>query len=277
MESSPPPKRTIFFVSDRTGITSETLGQSLLTQFDVEFDQVTLPFVDNPERAKKAIEQINLTAQESQLRPVIFSTVVQDDVRNLLKTANAAFFDFFDQFIAPLELELGVKSSHAIGRSHGVGDRRVYDVRINAMNYALSHDDGQTVRHYEKADVVVVGVSRTGKTPVSIYLALQYGIYAANYPLTEDDLMDGRLPKFLQPFRDKLFGLTIQPDRLQSIRQERRPNSRYSSLAQCQVEIMRAEALFRKEKIPCVNSTTMSIEEMATTILQETRLRRRTF
>ncbi|MEX0732921.1 MAG: pyruvate, water dikinase regulatory protein [Aquisalimonadaceae bacterium] len=275
MASNPDEKRTIFIISDRTGITAETLGHSLLTQFDLEFEQVTLPFVDDLDRARKAVEQINRVMLEGGPKPIIFSTVVHDDVRQMMKSANAAFFDFFDAFIAPLEMELGAKSSHAIGMSHGVGNRQLYDVRIDAMNYALNHDDGQTIHHYDRADIIIIGVSRTGKTPVSIYLALQYGIYAANYPLTEDDLMESRLPKFLHPYRAKLFGLSIQPERLQSIRQKRRPNSRYASLAQCQMEIMRAEALFSRERIPCVNSTTVSIEEIATTILHGTNLKRR--
>lgn len=273
--TTPTDKRTIFFISDRTGITAETLGQSLLTQFELDFEPVTLPFVDDLNRARFAIEQINQVMLRGGPKPVIFSTVVQDDVRELLKTANGAFFDFFDTFIAPLESELGIKSLHAIGLSHGVGNRQRYDVRIDAMNYALNHDDGQTVRQYDEADIIILGVSRTGKTPVSIYLALQYGIYAANYPLTEEDLLDGRLPAFLQPFRNKLYGLSIASERLQSIRQQRRPDSRYASLAQCQMEVMRAEALFRREKIPSANSTTISIEEIATTILHGTNLKRR--
>lgn len=275
MEPIPTEKRTVFFISDRTGITAETLGHSLLTQFELEFEQVTMPFVDNLDRARKAVEQINQVMVRGGPKPIIFSTVVHDNVRELMKSANAAFFDFFDAFISPLETELNTKSSHAIGMSHGVGNRQRYDVRIDAMNYALSHDDGQTIHHYNKADIIILGVSRTGKTPVSIYMALQYGIYAANYPLTEEDLMGGRLPKFLQPFQERLYGLSILPDRLHGIRHERRPNSRYASLAQCQMEVMRAEALFRRERIPFVNSTTVSIEEIATTILHGTNLKRR--
>lgn len=273
----PRPRRTVFFVSDRTGITAETLGHSLLTQFDVDFEQVTLPFVDNPERARKVVEQINRLSSQGEQRPVMFSTVVQDDVRELLRGANAAFFDFFDAFIAPLEQELGVRSSHTVGQAHGVGDTKEYSARIDAMNFALNHDDGITTRQYDKADLIIVGVSRTGKTPVSIYLAMQHGIFAANYPLTEEDLMTGRLPDILKPYRNKLFGLTIRPERLQSIRSERRPNSRYASLQQCQMEVMRAEAMFARERIEFVNSTNVSIEEIATTIVHQCGLKRRVY
>lgn len=270
-------KRTVFFISDRTGITAETLGHSLLTQFDVELDQVTLPFVDDVQRAQKAVEQINQVATETGYRPIVFSTVVKSDVRDHLRQCHATFFDFFDTFVAPLERELGVPSSHAIGQAHGRGDDRLYDVRIDAMNFALNNDDGGATRQYDKADVIIIGVSRTGKTPVSIYLALQYGIYAANYPLTDDDLLDGRLPPVLRNHRRKLYGLSIKADRLREIRQERRPNTVYSSLQQCQMEVARAEGLLRRESIPFVNTTSISIEEIATTMIHETRLKRRLF
>ncbi|MCP1676233.1 regulator of PEP synthase PpsR (kinase-PPPase family) [Natronocella acetinitrilica] len=268
-------KRTVFYISDRTGITAETLGQSLMTQFDIDFEQVTLPFVDSVERAEKVVEQINRLAVSGAPRPIVFSTVVQDDVREYLRKSSAAFFDFFDAFIAPLESELAVKSSHAIGQAHGVGNRQNYDVRIDAINYALSHDDGATTRHYDRADIIIIGVSRTGKTPVSLYLALQYGIFAANYPLTEDDIMESGLPRLLQPFRQKLYGLSIAADRLRAIRNERRPNSRYASIQQCQLEVLRAEGLFGQNKIPFLNSTSKSIEEIASTIIHAFGLRRR--
>jgi len=270
-------KRTVFFISDRTGITAETLGHSLLTQFDLELEQVTLPFVDDVARAQRAVEQINQAATATGAKPLVFSTVVKADVRDHLRQGHATFFDFFDTFISPLERELGVPSSHAIGQAHGRGDDRLYDVRIDAMNFALNNDDGVSTHQYKDADVVIVGVSRTGKTPVSIYLALQYGIYAGNYPLTDEDLLDGRLPQGLRKHRRKLYGLSIHPERLTEIRQERRPNSTYASFQQCQMEVARAEGLFKRESIPYVNSTSISIEEIATTIIHEGRLKRRLY
>jgi len=270
-------KRTVFFISDRTGITAETLGHSLLTQFEVELEQVTLPFVDNPERARLALRHIEDANRASGERSIVFSTVIDGEVRAILRSADAVMFDFFETFIEPLEQELKMPSSHMVGRSHGMVDNTMYDVRIDAMNYALNHDDGVTTHHYSQADVILVGVSRTGKTPACIYLALQYGVYAANYPLTEEDLVRPGLPRLLEPHRAKLYGLTIKPERLERIRGQRRPNSRYASLRQCQYEIARAETMFRREKIPYINTTSMSIEEIATTILHDRKLKRRLY
>jgi [pyruvate, water dikinase]-phosphate phosphotransferase / [pyruvate, water dikinase] kinase len=275
-ESEKRPVRTVYFVSDRTGITAETLGHSLLTQFDgIEFKPVTVPFIGTPDKAREAVERINRTAREEGHRPLVFSTMITDEVREIVQTADCLYLDFFDAFIGPLERELGVPSSHASGRAHGVHDRETYTRRIEAMNYALANDDGVTTRHYHRADVVLVGVSRSGKTPTCLYLALHYGVYAANYPLTEDDLEDGKLPPSLAKHKDKLFGLTIDPVRLQSIRNERRPDSRYSSTRQVHYEIKEAETLFRRYSIPFFNSTHSSVEEIATTVLHSQGLQRR--
>lgn len=271
-----PEARSVFFVSDGTGITAETLGHSLLTQFDLPANPVSLPFTNSPEAVDAAIERIE-QAGMSGLRPIVFSTIIDAGLRNRLRRANAVIFDFFDTFIAPLESELGMESSHTIGRSHGIADPGAYNLRIDAMNYALSHDDGATVRHYAQADVILVGVSRSGKTPTCLYLALHYGIFAANYPLTDDDLLSGRLPEVLRAHRQKLYALTIRPERLAQIRAERRPGSRYASLRQCQYETARAEGLFHQEKLPQSDTTTMSIEELAATIIQTCALPRRLY
>lgn len=270
-------KRTVFFLSDRTGITAETLGHSLLTQFDgAEFNQVTLPFIDSPERAREAVERINRTARETGEKPLLFSTLINDDVRDIVNhEAEGLLLDFFDAFIGPLERELDMKSTHTAGRAHGVADRATYTARIDAVNFALANDDGVTTRNYSKADLILVGVSRSGKTPTCLYMALQYGVNAANYPLTEEELDKGRLPKTLLEYKSKLYGLTIEPRRLQQIRTERRPDSKYASTHQVRFEIGEAEAMFRKARIPHINTTNASIEEIATTILHETGIKRR--
>lgn len=270
-------QRTVFFVSDRTGITAETLGRSMMTQFDgVNFHFTRLPFLDNQEKMAEAITRINAVMEEEGIRPIIFSTLVNTELlEQMRRDCKGLLLDFFDAFNAPLEAELGIKASHVMGRSHGMGNFANYTARIEALNFALNNDDGVTTRNYHAADIILIGVSRSGKTPTSLFLALQFGIHAANYPITEEDLQTRSLPEALQPFRDKLFGLTIDPDRLHQIRNERRPNSRYSNSGQCQKEVEAVESLYRKEGIRFLNTTHMSIEEIATTILQAAGLKRR--
>ena len=220
------PNRTVFFVSDQTGVTAETMGHSLLTQFEgLALRTVTLPFIDSPEKAVEARERINATSEADGELAIVFSTLIQDPLRVEVQAANAVFLDFFDAFIGQLEAAFGVKSSHAAGRAHGMTNSEGYAARINATNFALANDDGAQTRDYGRADVVLVGVSRSGKTPTGLYLALHYGINAANYPLTDEDLESGRLPSALAAVRAKLYGLTIEPERLQQIRHERRYDS----------------------------------------------------
>lgn len=266
-------KRSVFFVSDRTGITAENLGRSLLSQFEgMEFKRIRLPFLDNPEKARAAVVQINAAALADGQRPLVFSTLILPEARNIIEQSEALILDLFEMFIVPLEAELGQSSSHAIGRSHAAGMN--YSARMDAVNYALSHDDGGISRELNRADIVLVGVSRCGKTPTSLYLALQFGIYAANYPLVPEDFSGADIPAALKPLRNKLYGLTIRAERLQQIRTERAPNSRYASLENCQTEIKQAESLMRQFNIPFLDVTTMSVEEIATTILHQTGIKK---
>ncbi len=261
-------QRRVFFISDRTAITAETLGNSLLTQFEtVSFITHTERYVDSAEKATDIVAKINRYADEDQVPPLVFCTLLDTTVQTILRTCRGVMLDFFEAFIVPLERELQVSSNHTVGRSHGMNDIREYSERIDAINFTLNHDDGSTVSHLQDADIILVGISRTGKTPTCLYLSLHYGIRAANFPLTEDDLEQLRLPQSLEPFKHKLFGLTLDAKRLQQIRQERLPNSRYASLAQCEYEIRQAEALFRKFNVPYVRSTLKSIEEIATGII----------
>jgi regulator of PEP synthase PpsR (kinase-PPPase family) len=269
-------KRTVFFVSDQTGVTAETLGHSLLTQFSgTEYHPVTLPFVSNLDHAALAVARINAVAAESPLKPIVFATLVDDGVRAAVKRANGLFLDFFAAFLGPLEDELEMTSAHASGRAHGMTDLASYTTRINATNFAVANDDGSGARDYNMADVILLGVSRTGKTPTCLYMALQYGVFAANYPLTEDELEAGGLPAILKTHQAKLYGLTIKPERLQQIRQERRPNSRYASAMQVQYEVREAQLLYDKLQIPTVDTTECSIEEIASRILDRLGLERR--
>ncbi len=280
---SPPPtampqRRRVFFVSDRTGITVEGLGASLITQFEgIDFLRVTLPFVDSPEKARQVVAQVNAAHQETGKRPLVFSSLVSDAIRAEIAKADALVLDVFERFIVPLEQELGSKSMHAVGKSHSVAGAGDYNHRIEAINYTLAHDDGVTHRGLEEADIVLVGVSRSGKTPTCLYMAMQFGIKAANYPLIPEDLEANRLPPSLMPLKQKVWGLSIQPDRLHQIRRERRPDSRYASLDNCRYEVAAAEKLMRQAEIPFLDSTTKSIEEIATTMLHEAHLVRRVY
>jgi regulator of PEP synthase PpsR (kinase-PPPase family) len=269
-------KRTVFYVSDQTGVTAETMGHSLLTQFEgVEFRAITLPFIATPDKALEARERINAAAAAEGVPPIVFSTLVKDDLRDAVKVANCVFLDFFDAFLGPLEAALGSKSSHATGRAHGMADVAGYAARINATNFALANDDGVHTRDYAAADVVLVGVSRSGKTPTCLYMAIHYGINAANYPLTEEDLESARLPPVLVQHLPKLYGLTIRPDRLQQIRNERRPDSRYASAQQVAFEVRAAEALFERYGIPYLDTTDCSIEELGSRITHKSGVERR--
>lgn len=269
-------KRTVFFVSDQTGITAETMGHSLMIQFDgIEFRQVTVPFISTVDKAVEAVRKIDRVGSEEGIRPIVFSTLIQEDVRNVVRGSSGFFLDFFDPFLGPLEHELKTQSSHLAGRTHRMADTHAYAMRIDATNFALANDDGSVVRDYERADVILVGVSRSGKTPTCLYMAMQYGIFAANYPLTEDDLESRKVPHALELFVAKLFGLTIKPDRLQQIRNERRPDSRYSSPQQVAFEVRAAESLFERHGIPVIDATECSIEEISSRILDRTGIERR--
>ena len=268
-------RRTVFFVSDGTGITAQMLGHSLLTQFEgVEFDQITLPFVDSVDKAEECLERIERESLRGNGQPIVFSTLVNGDVREVVRRANALFVDFFEAFIGPLESGLGIRSSHTIGRSHSAMDKQEYKQRIEAVNFAMAHDDGASHRELGDADVILVGVSRSGKTPTSLYLALQFGVKAANYPLIPEDFDRRQLPEALQTYKLKLYGLTIAPERLHEIRRERRPGSQYADPANCRHEVEQAEALMQREGIRSINSTAKSIEEIAATILRELRIER---
>jgi len=260
---------TIFVVSDRTGITVEKLVHTLLTQFDsMPAERIVRPFLDTPEKIAAMVEEINAAAGADSMPPLVYSSIVDSELRTQLKRCNGQVFDIFDEFLPAMSQGLHLQSADHVGRAHGISNMHDYDARVDAVNFALTFDDGARVRGLEKADLILVGVSRTGKTPTCLYLAMQYKVMAANYPLTEDDYMQGRLPEPLKEHQDRLFGLSITPERLHQIRSERRPGSGYASMAQCRNEITAAENLYRNRGIPYVDSTSMSIEELAIEIMQ---------
>jgi regulator of PEP synthase PpsR (kinase-PPPase family) len=272
------PTRTVFFVSDGTGISAETFGNAVLAQFEIKPRHVRLPFTDTVDKAHQAVRRINHTAELEGVRPIVFTTLANAEILEVIEIGcKGMLLDMFGTFVRPLEIELAIKSNHRIGRFSDASKSKEYNERIQAIDFSLAHDDGQSNRDLENADVILIGVSRSGKTPTSLYLAMQHGLKAANYPLIPEDFERRQLPPALLPHRKKIFGLTIQPERLAEIRNERRPNSRYASIENCRHEVNEAEAMMRRAGIRWLSTTTKSIEEIATTILQEVRPERLTY
>ena len=260
--------RIVFIVSDGTGITAENFSQSILAQFERAFKHIRIPFVDSVDKAHEAVSNINQALNKYGVQPIVFTTLVNPELNHIVSKANGLILDMFQTFVAPLEAALGMKSTHAMNRLHHNADTEAYKNRIEAINYSLAHDDGQSNQNLIEADVILVGISRVGKTPTSLYLAMQYGLKAANYPLIPEDFERGQLPKDLMPYRQKIFGLMIDAERLSEIRNERRPGSNYAKLENCRYEINEATAMMKKQSIPWVLTTSKSIEEIATTVLQ---------
>lgn len=264
--------RTVFFVSDGTGITAETFGNSILNQFAIKPRHVRRPFIDTADKAHQVVREINHTAELEGRRPIVFVTLIDREVLDIVKDLSRGMvLDMFSTFIEPLESEFGVTSNHRVGRFSDVSKSQEYTDRIEAINFSLAHDDGQSSKNLAQADVILVGVSRSGKTPTSLYLAMQHGIKAANYPLIPEDFDRGAIPSALAPYKAKCFGLTIDPMRLNQIRNERRPGSNYASIDNCRREVKEAEMMMRREGIAWLSSTHKSIEEIATTILRDLR------
>lgn len=268
--------RAAFYISDGTAITSEVFGNALLTQFPTEFEHHTIPFVDNREQALLAKEKINKTYKRTGELPLVFYTFVSTEVKDIIDSCDAVIYNFLEQFIPPLEKQLNIKANPQPNRTHSIHEKS-YDNRIDAVNFALANDDGTNITNYEHADVILVGVSRSGKTPSALYLALQYGIRAANYPFIDEDMEHLRIPIFLKKYKKKIFGLTIDADRLMDIRNNRMSNSKYASARQCRMELREVEKLYKKEKIPFINATKFSVEEIAAKILSEMKLQRKKY
>lgn len=269
--------RSAFFISDGTAITAETLGRAILSQFDsVPFETRVIPYVDSLERADEAVRQINAVYERDGVMPLVFDTIVKPEIREEINSANACNLDIYEGLIGKIAEEIDEEPGGDVGHSHAGVDSESYKSRIDAVHFALDNDDGGRTRHYENADIILIGVSRSGKTPTSLYLALQFGIFAANYPLTEEDLFcDNDLPKALKPYKHKLFGLNIDIERLVRIRNERRAGSKYASYSQCQQEMRAIQGIYISQGIPNLDVSEMSVEEIATRILQITGLKRR--
>ena len=269
-------KKTVYFISDGTGLTAEALGHSLLTQFEnLEFQTKTVPYVNNMSKAKQTAQEINQSSYKEHNRPLVFTTLLDPKIYQIISHSHCYHVDFFQTFTEPLEKELGQHSSFTMGRTHGLGSYQNYMQRMNAINYALTNDDGSNLNDYPRADIIITGVSRCGKTPTCIYLAMQFGIYAANYPLTDEDFTNQDFPRILLEHKHKLIGFIIDPKRLTQIRQERRPNSRYASLAVCQREVAQSKQFFARSHIKTIDTSIHSIEEISAQILETGLVKRR--
>ena len=262
------PPVPVFFLSDSTGISAETMGNALLIQFpERRFERRLIPFISSVEEARRVVAILDAAA-DGPVTPLAFSTTALEEVRQELLRTKCPLIDFFGMHMEHVESILGAKGIRVAARLHGMGDVKRYNARMAAVEYAIEHDDGQSMRALDKADVILVAPSRCGKTPTTMYLALQHGIFVANYPLVDEDFEIAELPRPVRGLRDRCFGLTTTPARLSQVRHERRPNSRYASLEQCSFELRQAEAMYRNHRLPVINSSTKSVEEMSTVILQ---------
>lgn len=267
--------RKVFYISDGTAITAEILGHAVLSQFEIEFEQITIPFVETIDKATEVAEQIN-NSFFNQQPALVFHSIVDEAIRDVIDQCNGISYDFLNTFVAPLEKQLGVKAQPKTHRTHGIANE-AYSSRIDAINYSLDNDDGISLKHLEKAELILVGVSRCGKTPSSLYLAMQFGIATANYPFICEDMENLKLPPELKKHKAKIFGLTIDPFRLHEIRTQRRADSKYASFRQCRAEVKEVEMLYRRERIPFIDTTKHSVEEITAKILDIAGLKRKMF
>lgn len=259
----------VYFISESTAITAQTLGNSLLSQFeDIEFERHYMPYINTVEKARELVEELREVTAENGAKPVVFATMPDKEIDAIVREAPCHYYELFSGYLKQLSEAIGVTPSYRFGLSHGISNARTYDQRMDVVNYSLTHDDGMILNDLDEADIILVGVSRSGKTPTSLYLALQFGVKAANYPLTEEDFERGRFPDVLLSNRDKLVAITIDPLRLQEIREKRRPGSKYASVQVCQQEVRQAERFFNRYKLPVLDSTTRSIEELASQIVR---------
>ncbi|SHG96162.1 posphoenolpyruvate synthetase regulatory kinase/phosphorylase PpsR [Ferrimonas marina] len=268
--------RKVFFISDGTAITAEVFGHAVLSQFPIDFEQNTIPFVETIAKAEEVKGQINDCFITTGERPLVFHSIVNPEIRAIIYSSEALDYDFLNTFVTPLEQQLGVKAEPKVHRTHSI-DNDAYSDRIDAIHYAMDNDDGISLKNLDEADIILVGVSRCGKTPSSLYLSMQFGVKAANYPFIAEDMDNLRLPAELKARKHKLFGLTIEPMRLHEIRNQRLQGSTYASPRQCRMEVKEVEMMYKRERIPYINTTYHSVEEIATKILSLTGLQRKMF
>lgn len=270
--------RDVFYVSDGTAITCETLGHVVLGQFPFIPNEKTFPFVESQDKVADVVKEIETSYQRNGVKPLVFFSIVVPDVREMLLEAPAYSYDVLESIVQKVQDDIQMAPKPKLQRSRSVGkDSDTYFDRIAAIEYTLAHDDGITLKGLEQADIILLGVSRSGKTPTSLYMAMQFGLRVVNYPFIAEDVKMMRLLPDFEIHRHKLFGLTIDPERLTEIRENRLSGSDYASTEQCKLELDTVEALFRREAIPYINTSSLSVEEITTRILEKAGMKRRLF
>ncbi|KAB2113205.1 posphoenolpyruvate synthetase regulatory kinase/phosphorylase PpsR [Vibrio alginolyticus] len=270
--------RDVFYVSDGTAITCETLGHVVLGQFPFIPNEKTFPFVESQDKATDVVKEIETSYQRNGVKPLVFFSIVVPKVREMLLEAPAYSYDVLESIVQKVQDDIQMAPKPKLQRSRSVGkDSDTYFDRIAAIEYTLAHDDGITLKGLEQADIILLGVSRSGKTPTSLYMAMQFGLRVVNYPFIAEDVKMMRLLPEFEIHRHKLFGLTIDPERLTEIRENRLSGSDYASTEQCKLELDTVEALFRREAIPYINTSSLSVEEITTRILEKAGMKRRLF
>jgi len=259
--------KDVYYISDSTGILATNLGQALICQFpEVNFSGEKFPFIRTVEDAKKTLAYI--LSRSGGRRPLIFSTIINSDVRKIFDSPEVEFFDAFGHFLDRLETCLETPALREPGFARHLDNVHMAK-RVEAIYFCLEHDDGRKVDEFDEADIILLGVSRAGKTPISVYLSTQMGLKSANFPLTSEYLTRYRIPDGIMQNRAKAVGLTTSAQLLNSVREKRYPGSNYAKLSTCIEEIHQAQRIFQKNKIPIISTAGKSIEEAATQVLRE--------
>lgn len=267
--------RSVFYVSDSTAMTAKGLGKSLLAQFDnIAFIEYLRPYIDTEPKVLQLVNELKHAQVLDGQAPIIFASMMDETLMAALSSQVSGVIDILKPFMQQLELMMAEKSSRAVGRAHNASNVDVYKKRIEAIDFTLATDDGLQINNYDHADIILLGISRSGKTPTALYLTLNFGLKVANFPFTADDLPRFTLNPAHERNRFKLIGLMISPARLQSIRRERRPESKYADHLQIMLELDALNELFFREKIPFIDTTTRSVEEIAASIMSIVSIRK---
>ncbi len=262
-------KRTIniHLVSDSTGETLSSVSRAVLSQFEgVESNDFIWPLVRTKSQMEKVIEAI------SKDPGIVMYTIVQEDLMESLKKhcyeIGVPCIPVLANIINEFSNYLGMNISHTIGRQHILDAE--YFSRVQAISFTMTHDDGQSSWDLYDADIVIIGVSRTSKSPTSVYLSCR-GYKTANIPFVAIDTIPTTIYDLKKPL---IVGLTINPEKLVQIRQTRlsslgqETNTDYIDIESIKNEINESRKLFARLNCPIIDVTKRSVEETAAKIIQ---------